>query len=82
MKNWNRLALTFVGMLAVLLLAFIAMVLFDLIIAHSYMKRINPVVSARRRSSIGFFLNFGSIMKIILVFLLGTQLFALFPNLV
>ncbi len=81
-KNWNRLTLTFVGLLALLLLAFIVMLLLSLLIAHAYVKRINPVVSTKRQSSLSFFLNFGFLMKIILVLLLGTQLLALFPNLV
>ncbi|MDD2364185.1 MAG: ABC transporter permease [Eubacteriales bacterium] len=81
-KNWNRLTLTFVGYLALLLAAFIVMLLFSLFIAYVYVKRINPVVSAKRQTSLGFFLNFGLLMKMILVLLLGTQLLALFPELV
>lgn len=81
-KNWNRLTLTFLSLLALLFAAFIFMLLLALLIAHIYVKRINPVVSAKRQTSLSFFLNFGLVMKIILVLLLGTQLLALFPNLV
>jgi|LSQX01.3.fsa_nt_gb hypothetical protein len=80
-ENWNRLALEFLRIPALLLLGFVVMLLIALAISHLYVKRINPVTSSKKQNSLQFFLNFGLVMKIVLTLLLASQLFVLFPNL-
>jgi len=81
-KNWNRLTLRFLRLPALLLLAFVLMLIIALAISHIYVKRINPVTSSKKQNSLRFFLDFGLVMKIMLTLLLASQLFVLFPNLI
>lgn len=79
-KNWNRLALHFSGLVALLLPAFLLIMALILLIAYFYVQRLAAVTSVKRRSSLAFFLNFGWLMKMVLIILLCVQVLATLPN--